>query len=308
MAEDPRREVAAGLSRSQKALPPKFFYDRRGSELFEEITMLPEYYPTRTERALLERSMPEWIAAARPRTLVELGAGSAVKTRIILDAMAAAGTAEVYAPVDISEEFLAETARSLTTEYSDVRIVPVVADLTERLELPESLPHPVLIAFLGSTIGNFEPAAATSLLREIARVMRSGDRFLLGVDLRKDPAVLEAAYNDSRGVTAEFNLNMLSVVNAEAGADFDPSAYRHEAFYDGERHRIEMHLVATRSQRVTVPGEGSWEIAVGESIRTEISCKHDRASVTALLEPAGLAIEHWCTDPEDLYALALIRG
>lgn len=300
-----RSEVVEGLSREQKALPPKFFYDRRGSELFERITGLPEYYPTRTEHALLERCAPAWVEAVGARTLVELGAGSAAKTRTILDAMTDAGTAEVYAPVDISEDFLAETARTLRDEYPGLRVVPVVADISVRLDLPDSLPRPAIFAFLGSTIGNFEAEPAAALVRRVAAGMRPGDRFLLGVDLRKDPAVLEAAYNDSRGVTAEFNLNMLRVVNNELGADFDPGAFRHLAFYDSERHRIEMHLVATRPQTVTIPGMGRWEIREGESIRTEISCKHDRVSVQALLDAAGLSAERWETDAGGLYAITL---
>jgi L-histidine N-alpha-methyltransferase len=300
-----RREVEEGMSRPQKALPPKFFYDRRGSELFEEITALSEYYPTRTEHALLERWASGWVEYVGSRTLVELGAGSAAKTRNILDAMTGAGTAEVYAPVDISEDFLAETARTLRVEYPDLRVVPVVADISTALDLPPSLPRPAIFAFLGSTIGNFEAEAAAALVRRIGAAMRPGDRFLLGVDLRKEPAVLEAAYNDSRGVTAEFNLNMLRVLNAELGANFDPRAFRHRAFYDRERHRIEMHLVAIRPQRVTIPGSGSWEIAEGESIRTEISCKHDRDSVQALLDAAGLSMERWETDPDGLYAITL---
>lgn len=295
------------MTRTQKALPPKFFYDRRGSELFEEITTLPEYYPTRTERALLERWVPAWVTTLVPRTLVELGAGSAVKTRIILDAMVDTGSGEVYAPVDISEEFLAQTARALTAEYPGIRIVPVVADISAPFDLPASLPHPALLAFLGGTLGNFEPYAATALLREIGRFMKPDDRFLLGVGLRTEPAAIEAAYNDARGVTAEFNLNMLDVVNAELGADFDRGAFRHRAFYDPRLHRIEMHLVAERPQTVTIPGAGRWAIAAGESIRTEISCKYDRDTVASLLEPAGLAIEEWRPDDENRYAIARIR-
>lgn len=306
---DPRlREVADGMSRPQKALPPKFFYDRRGSELFEEITALPEYYPTRTERALLERWVPGWVATLTPRTLVELGAGSAIKTRIILDAMVTAGSGKVYAPVDISDEFLTETARALTAEYPSIDTVPVTADISSSFDLPGSLPHPALLAFLGGTLGNFEPAAATSLLREIARFIGGSDRFLLGVGLRTEPSVLEAAYNDSRGVTAEFNLNMLDVVNSELSADFDRSAFRHRAFYEPRLHRIEMHLVADRPQTVTVPDAGRWEIAAGETIRTEISCKYDRETIASLLEPAGLTIDEWRTDAADRYAIALIRG
>ncbi|HEX2189061.1 MAG TPA: L-histidine N(alpha)-methyltransferase [Longimicrobiaceae bacterium] len=298
-------ELREGLSRTQRELPPKYFYDVRGSELFERITLLPEYYPTRTERALLERWMPAWAAELRPRALVELGAGSAAKTRVVLDAMAAAGTAETYVPVDVSADFLEETAAALRAEYPALEVTPAVADISAELELPGGLPGPTLFAFLGSTIGNFAPAEAARLLRQVRRAMRPGDRFLMGVDLRKDPARIEAAYNDAEGVTAEFNRNMLRVLNREAGADFRPDAFEHRAFYDRERHRIEMHLVASAPQTVSVPGVGTVRLAAGESIRTEISCKHDRASVDALFAAAGLAVERWETDADRLYALVL---
>ena len=298
-------ELREGLSRPQKELPPKYFYDVRGSELFEEITDLPEYYLTRTERALLERWMPGWTAALRPRALVELGAGSAAKTRIVLDAMAAAGRPETYVPVDVSAAFLADAAARLRAEYPALAVVPAVADISEAFELPAGLPRPTLFAFLGSTIGNFAPAGAAALLRQVRRAMADGDRFLMGVDLRKDPARIEAAYNDARGVTAEFNRNMLRVLNREAGADFDPDAFEHRAFYNREDHRIEMHLVAPAPQAVHVPGMGTVRLAAGESIRTEISCKHDRGSVAALFAAAGLVVERWQTDAEGLYALVL---
>ncbi|HEV2147276.1 MAG TPA: L-histidine N(alpha)-methyltransferase [Longimicrobiaceae bacterium] len=298
-------ELRDGLSRPQKELPPKYFYDVRGSELFEEITRLPEYYPTRTERALLERWMPEWEGALRPRALVELGAGSAAKTRVVLDAMIATGGGGTYVPVDVSADFLAETAAALRDEYPSLEVVPAVADLSGETELPGGLPEPTLFAFLGSTIGNFTPEEAVALLRQVRRAMRPDDRFLLGVDLRKDPARIEAAYNDAQGVTAEFNRNMLRVLNHEAGADFDPEAFEHRAFYDRGEHRIEMHLVATAPQTVHVPGVGEVRFAAGESIRTEISCKHDRASVDAMFAAAGLAVERWETDLEGLYALVL---
>lgn len=298
-------ELREGLSRPQKELPPKYFYDARGSELFERITRLPEYYPTRTERALLERWMPAWAAALRPRALVELGAGSAAKTRVVLDAMTAAGAAERYVPVDVSAEFLAETAAALRAEYPALEVAPVVADVSVEWELPERLPEPTLFAFLGSTIGNFAPPEAARLLGRVRRAMRPGDRFLMGVDLRKDPARIEAAYDDAEGVTAEFNRNMLRVLNREAGADFDPDAWDHRAFYDRELHRVEMHLVARTPQTVRVPGVGAVRVAAGESIRTEISCKHDRGSVDAMFASAGLGVERWETDPEGLYAIAL---
>lgn len=299
------REVAEGLSRPVPEISPKYFYDERGSRLFEEITQLPEYYLTRTERALLQRWMPAWIGELAPRALLELGAGSAEKTRIVLDAIAAASGAAVYLPVDVSAEFLDETAERIGAAYPTLDVVPVVADITDAFTLPVDLPRPTLHAFLGSTIGNFAPDEAVRLLRRVRERMGSGDRFLMGVDQRKDPATVEAAYNDARGVTAAFNRNMLRVVNALAGADFDADAWEHRAFYDRENHWIEMHLVASADQAVTLPGAGTFRFAAGESIRTEISAKHDRGSVDALFAAAGLAVERWETDADGLYALVL---
>lgn len=299
------REVAEGLSRSPRVLPPKLFYDERGSRLFEEITRLPEYYLTRTERALLERWMPKWVGGLAPRALVELGAGSAEKTRIVLDAIAGAADSAVYVPVDVSAEFLDETAERIGAAYPSIDVVPVVADITDAFALPAGLPRPTLHAFLGSTIGNFAPEEAAELLRRVRGRMGDGDRFLMGVDLRKDPAIVEAAYNDAQGVTAEFNRNMLRVVNALAGADFDVDAWEHRAFYDRDAHWIEMHLVSSIDQDVTLPGAGAFRFAAGESIRTEISAKHDRASVDAMFAAAGLAVERWETDADGLYALTL---
>jgi L-histidine N-alpha-methyltransferase len=298
-------ELREGLSRPQKELSPKFFYDVRGSLLFEEITRLPEYYLTRTERALLERWMPEWIAALRPATLLELGAGAAVKTRIILDAMRAAGSGAAYVPVDVSAGFLRDIAQGLRADYPELTVHPVAADMAEPFALPAGLPQPVLHAFLGSTIGNFADGDAVRLLATVRRRMGAGDRFLMGVDLRKDVGRIEAAYNDSAGVTAEFNRNMLRVLNRETGADFEVSAFRHHAFYEPVRHRIEMHLVADEPQAVTIPGVGVVTLRAGESIRTEVSCKHDRPSVEAMFAAAGLAVERWETDGEGLYAIAL---
>jgi L-histidine Nalpha-methyltransferase len=298
-------EIARGLSRPQKELSPKFFYDVRGSLLFEEITRLPEYYLTRTERALLERWMPSWVAALGPGSLVELGAGAAVKTRIILDAMDAAGTGRAYVPVDVSASFLREIADGLRAEYPSLAVHPVAADMAEPFALPKGLPSPVLHAFLGSTIGNFADNDAVRLLAMVRNRMLPEDRFLMGVDLRKDPARIEAAYNDAAGVTADFNRNMLRVLNHETGADFHVDAFRHHAFYNPEKHRIEMHLVPDAAQTVCIPGLGEVTIGAGESIRTEVSCKHDRASVDAMFAAAGLAVERWETDGEGLYAIVL---
>ncbi|MFL5381107.1 MAG: L-histidine N(alpha)-methyltransferase [Longimicrobiaceae bacterium] len=301
-------ELRDGFSRPQKELPPKYFYDERGSELFEEITRLPEYYLTRTERALLERWMPAWIGDLRPRALVELGAGSAEKTRIVLDAIVSTVGGAAYVPVDVSADFLEATALRLTADYPALEVVPVVADMTAEFAFPPGLPGPTLHAFLGSTIGNFAPDEAVALLRGVRARMRPGDAFLMGVDQRKDPAVIEAAYNDAAGVTAEFNRNMLRVLNALAGADFDPDAFDHRAFYRRELHRIEMHLHAFTPQVVTIPGVGEVRIEAGESIRTEISCKHDRASVEAMLTQAGMRLAEWETDADGLYAILLAHG
>jgi L-histidine Nalpha-methyltransferase len=299
------RDVAWGLSRPQKELPPKYFYDRRGSELFDEITRLPEYYLTRTERALLDCWSTPLMTALRPAALVELGAGSADKTRLLLDAMVYSERGEVYVPIDVSAEFLEESAHRLRAEYPTLGIEPLVGDIADPLELDPALPQPALIAFLGSTIGNFDAAGARHLLRNVAAAMRPTDSFLLGADLRKDPAIIEAAYNDSRGVTAEFNLNVLRVLNRDLGADFDLGRFDHRAFYDRTLHRIEMHLVSTDDQIVTIPGVASVAFAGGESIRTEISCKYDRASLTTVLADAGMRIDRWITDAASSYALAV---
>lgn len=298
-------EVAEGLAAPQKELSPKFFYDQRGSELFEQITRLPEYYPTRTERALLESWMPELMARLGTRTLVELGAGNAEKSRIILDAMRATGLGELYVPIDVSATFLSQTAGQLRREYPGLTVEPAIADIAVELNLPRRIPHPALFAFLGSTIGNFYPPAAIRLLARVRAAMEPGDRFLLGVDLRKDIARVEAAYNDSRGVTAEFNRNMLLVLNHELGADFDPLAFEHRAVYDTEAHRVEMHLVSARDQVVTIPGLEPVAFAKGEFIRTEISTKYDRESVAALFDAAGLTIEAWPRDPATPFGLVL---
>ena len=298
-------EVAAGLAAPQKELSPKYFYDHRGSELFEEITRLPEYYPTRTERRILVDWMPVLVPELGIRALVELGAGSAEKTRIIISAMQAAGTANRYVPIDVSASFLNQTAIQLRREYPGLAVEPVVADIAEEFERPRGLSHPALYAFLGGTIGNFYPPAAIRLLSRVRHAMEGSDRLLLGVDLRKDVGRIEAAYNDSRGVTAEFNRNMLLVLNHELGANFDPSVFEHRAFYETATHRIEMHLISTLEHEVRIPGIGLVPFAEGESIRTEISCKHDRDSVAELFLAAGLRIETWRPDPENLFALVV---
>lgn len=300
-------DVRRGLRRAQKALPPKYFYDRHGSELFEEITRLPEYYLTRAERRLLLRRMPELVQRYRPRSLLELGAGSGDKTRIILRAMRDRRSACLYVPLDISAEFLEESAVRLREEFPDLTVAPVVADLADAIISPDAIARPVLFAFLGSTIGNFDSGDATALLRRVRAAMRPGDLFLLGADLHKDPARIERAYNDQRGVTAEFNRNVLRVLNRELGADFEVESFSHHAPYLVDERRVEMHLVAERDQLVTLPGIGRIRFAAGESIRTEICCKYDREQIEGLLGAADFAIEQWWEDEADPYALVVAR-
>jgi L-histidine N-alpha-methyltransferase len=297
-------DVREGLLRAgQKELPPTYFYDERGSALFDEITRLAEYYPTRAERALLERFAPEIIRRTAPRSLAELGAGTATKSRILLNELTRHGAAQ-YLPLDVDGETLAHTSALLRSEFPTLEVLPLVADMRDDVAA-HGARHPLLYAILGSTIGNFDTVSARELLQRIRNALRPTDRLLLGVDLVKDTAVLEAAYNDARGVTAEFNLNVLRVLNRELDANFDLGAFVHRAFYDVAKARIEMHLVATRAQVARIPDVGDVHFADGESIRTEISCKYDRRSATAMLHSAGFRLTEWMTDPQPLVALAL---
>jgi L-histidine Nalpha-methyltransferase len=300
------RDVRQGLTTSPKQLSPKYFYDERGSELFEEITQLPEYYLTRAERALLEQRIGEIVRGANPCSLVELGAGSATKTHIILDQMIANGCAECYVPVDVSKDFLEATAIQLRADYPDVRITPVVSDITEPFALPP-VASPTLVAFLGSTIGNFSREQAIQLLSHMSRAMCATDRFLLGADLIKHPDIINRAYNDSRGVTAAFNLNVLNRLNRELNANFPIGEFDHRAFYNSEQHRVEMHLIARRSLKVVIPEIGEISFEKGESIRTELSYKYDRPMLKGILSAAGMAIEQWMPADDGSFVLALAR-
>jgi L-histidine Nalpha-methyltransferase len=300
-------DARMGLSAPFKELPPKYFYDERGSILFEEITRLPEYYATRAERAILERRGEEVVAAAEPSTLMELGSGSAAKTRRLLDAMRDASSLEAYVPVDISEEITRHTAGQLVEEYPGLRVHGVVCDYETHLERVPREPGG-LIAFLGGTIGNFQPQIRRSFLARIASLMYPEDRFLLGTDLVKDRDRLEAAYNDSAGVTAEFNKNVLQVLNRELGADFDPAAFAHLAFWDELNSWIDIRLRSLARQTVTIPTLGmEVEFADGEEMRTEISAKFTRDQLEAAYREVGLEIVDWWTDPDGLFALSLAR-
>ena len=296
-------EIWSGLGLPQKELPAKFFYDRRGSELFQKITELPEYYPTRCERYVLATWMPDLIASFAPGTIVELGAGSGEKTRILLRALEILPGRRAYVPIDVSKEFLHRAARQLEAEFGRLDVTPVVGDLNHGWTLPEDLPPPRLIIFLGGTIGNFDAAGAIGLLRRIAGSMQPDDRYLMGIDLRKDQAVIEAAYNDAEGVTADFNLNMLRALNLTYGTTFDLAAFEHRAFYDSTRHRIEMHLECGRAHRVAVPHHGTINLEAGESIMTEISCKYDEDSVAELFRAAGLRVVEFRTDPSGRFGM-----
>jgi L-histidine N-alpha-methyltransferase len=300
------RDVRQGLTKSPKRLSSKYFYDERGSHLFEQITNLPEYYLTRAERALLERVTGDLIGELAPRTLVELGAGSATKTRIILDAMIANESAACYVPIDVSRDFLEASAGHLRKEYPAVTITPVVSDITERFSLPRA-PGPMLFAFLGSTIGNFPREPAVTLLSHVASLMRSDDAFLLGADLRKDESVLHAAYNDSQGVTAAFNLNLLERFNRELAANFPIDQFEHRAYYSMEQHRIEMHLVAKSAVAVMIPEIGLIKFDKGETIRTELSYKYDHDTLAGILSDSGMTLEKWLPDNENAFALAVAR-
>ena len=293
------------MAERPRQIPPKYFYDERGSQLFDEITRLPEYYPTRAERSLLERCAEAIIDISHPATLVELGAGSSEKTRLLLDEMLRRSpTDPTYVPVDVSSDFLATSAARLRAEYPSLRTRPVATDFSMHFVLPPH-PSPALHAFLGSTIGNFTPREAVDLVSTVRERMTDADFFLLGVDLRKDPLVIQRAYNDSQGITALFNRNVLAVINAGLGADFDITRFDHEATYNQTEHRIEMRLVSRGPQEVNIPGVGHVSFADGEPILTELSYKYDRSLAEDVLGRSGLALREWFTDDSETFALVL---
>jgi L-histidine Nalpha-methyltransferase len=302
-------DVRAGLTRPFKELSPRYFYDERGSALFERITELEEYYPTRCERAILEgKSKDICEAANRPASLIELGSGSARKTQVLLDAMRSAGCLETFCPVDISEEITRETAERIATEYEGINIRGLVCDFEFDLErVPVEGPR--VIALLGGTIGNFAPHQRASFLRRIANLLGPEDRFLLGTDLVKDRETLESAYNDSAGVTAEFNKNVLTVLNRELGANFDVDAFEHVARWDPENLWVDIRLRSLANQVVSLSAlDMLVPFGAGEEMRTEISTKFLRPGLEGIYKEAGLELTDWWTDPDGLYALSLARA
>ena len=309
-------DVRRGLASVPRTIPPKHFYDARGSELFDRICDLPEYYVTRAERRLLERVAPRIAERTRATALLELGSGMARKTGALLAALSSharvRSQATLYVPLDISVDALEASAASLLAEHPDVSVRAVVGEFPRDVArmasaVPPDASRPRLFAFLGSTIGNLDETEAPALLRAVAAEMVPRDAFLLGIDLVKEPRILVAAYDDAAGVTALFNKNVLVVVNRELGADFDVASFAHEAIYDVGRERIEMHLRSLRPQRVTIASLAmSIDVDEGERIRTEISRKFTRASAEATLAAGGMALDEWFEE-DGTFALVLAR-
>jgi L-histidine N-alpha-methyltransferase len=301
------KDVTTGLGNEPKTLPPKWFYDAEGSRLFERITALDEYYQTRTEASILGDHAAEFAELTKASTLVELGSGSSEKTRLLLDSLVDKGTLTEFVPLDVSISALREASAKIAIDYHDVRVHGVVGDFTAHLDrLPGTAPRAV--AFLGGTVGNLLPAERARFFRGLAETLRQGEWLLLGTDLVKDPAVLVPAYDDAAGVTAEFNRNVLRVLNRECGADFDVEAFDHRAVWDAENEWIEMHLVASRAMKVRVAKfDMDLEFGAGEAMRTEISAKFRRDGITAELADAGFTVERFWTDPAEQFAVTLAR-
>jgi L-histidine Nalpha-methyltransferase len=304
-------DVLDGLTRPFKEIPPKHFYDARGSELFEQICRLPEYYPTRAEREILVTRAEEIVRGTGAGELVELGSGSPEKARILLEAMSDTGTLRRYIPVDVSESALEAAAVELVDQFEELSVHGVIGDFERHLGCVPSRAAggPArIVALLGGTIGNFLPGTRRRLLREIGRLLRPRDRLLLGTDLVKDPMVLEAAYDDAQGITAEFNRNVLYVINRALDADFSPEAFEHIAFYSRTHEWVEMRLRSARPCTVLVGDlDLRVEFAAGEELRTEISAKFTRARVEADFRAAGLALERWFSDSDGLFAVSLAQ-
>jgi L-histidine N-alpha-methyltransferase len=308
LARSLREDVRTGLTADPKWLPPKWFYDARGSALFEEITRLPEYYPTRAERTVLDTRAIDIARITEAKTLVELGSGSSEKTRLLLDALAGQGSLGTFVPLDVSAAALSEAVAALTAEYPGLAIHGIVGDFTRHLgQLPDGAVR--LVAFLGGTIGNLLPAERHRFLTALRSALGRGEWLLLGSDLVKDEGVLVPAYDDAAGVTAEFNRNVLRVVNRELGAGFDVDAFDHVALWDPANEWIEMRLRAREAMRVPIPElDLVVEFAAGEELRTEISAKFRRDGLERELDAAGFTLRHWWTDPDGLFAVSLSQA
>jgi L-histidine Nalpha-methyltransferase len=301
-------DVLDGLTRPFKELPPKHFYDTRGAALFDRICELPEYYPTRTERAILADTAEEIAQLTGAVELVELGSGTAAKTRVLLDALHAAGTLVRYIPLDVTEGMVRDCAAELIEEYPGLSVHGVIGDFERHLDRVPAPVGPRLVVFLGGTIGNFPPGSRRRFLRQIGGLLAPGDHLLMGTDLVKDPEVLEAAYDDLEGVTAEFNRNLLHVLNRELDADFDPADFEHVALFDPRHEWVEMRLRARRDHTVQVRAlQLPVHFDAGEEMRTEISAKFTPQRLEGDLSAAGLQLVRWLTDPEELFALTLSR-
>jgi L-histidine N-alpha-methyltransferase len=301
-------DVLDGLTRPFKELPPKHFYDARGAELFDRICELPEYYPTRAERSILQEQAEELARLTGAKELVELGSGTAAKTRVLLDALSDAGTLVRYVPVDVTERVVRDCAEQLTEEYPGLQVHGVIGDFERHLDRVPRAVGPRIVAFLGGTIGNFPPGSRRRVLRKIKGLLGADDHLLMGTDLVKDPAVLEAAYDDAQGVTAEFNRNVLRVLNRELDAGFDPQDFEHVALFDREHEWIEMRLRARRAHTTLVRAlDLPVRFEAGEEMRTEISAKFTRERLQSDLSASGLELVRWLTDPDELFALTLSR-
>jgi dimethylhistidine N-methyltransferase len=299
-------DVVAGLTATPKRLSPKYFYDHAGSALFEKITELPEYYPTRREIGILNERAGD-IAALVPKgaALIEFGSGSSTKTRIVLSAARSLGA---YVPVDISAQFLHQQMASLRRDYPKLSLYPVAADFTKPFELPAAVTHTPRIGFFpGSTIGNFEPHEACAFMRHAGTILGRGATFIVGVDLVKDTTVLQKAYNDSKGITAKFNLNLLARINRELGAKFNLACFEHHALFNRERSRIEMHLASLKRQRVKVCGE-CIDFRAGETIHTENSYKYSVESFGALARGAGWTPKAVWTDADNYFSVHVLTS
>ena len=299
-------EVLAGLRATPKVLSPKYFYDERGSQLFDEITELPEYYPTRTEIGIMQANIAEIVELVGPQaSLIEFGSGSSQKTRMLLDHLE---DLAAYVPVEISRDYLLAIVACLQAEYPHIEMLPVFADFTRSFDLPTPKIMPIknVVYFPGSTIGNFSPPRALALLQVMAAEAKRGGALLIGVDLKKDANILEAAYNDAQGVTARFNLNMLKRLNAELEADFVLTDFRHKAIYNDEEGRIEMHLISERDQSFTVAGE-KFSMNKGESILTECSYKFALQDFADLAEQAGFRQRRVWTDADNLFSVQYLE-